>query len=975
MMNRAIPVIAALGCLTALCRADPAQAQSCPAPLHSVRPTGVPKPSSWQLAGAYDMTASLTGNSSIGVDVTGDGRKELLSFGVPGTRWQAYGYSTRTGNYEIVHSERPRTPWPSSDNTSGGLLSAVNLQLGGALKIISSAQFQINDAITHKLEVVGALDPGLGHVWVRDLDGDGTNEIISDDGVVLDVGLTRYKSLPQGGLGSNFGNFDGDANYEMLSLTGGLAEWRGGRWVEDQPAAIQYNGDMLAVTSDIDSDGVDELVYLDGNRLRVHDFAERRLLWEVEVRTEQTSDPQSGTAVNRTTSLAMADVNGDGRPDALVLTEGTPGHPGEVMAFDGRNGGKLWAFTHPALSAGGLVVDNFDTDPALEIAFSAGFPITGPFNIYIHDSATRALEWKQPEELWPVSAFAIADLTAATGPEVIVAPSGVAAEGDTRLYVRDLASMAPLLDLDSAKLPAPTTRGVYAVAVGDVMGGSNVELILSTDDGAHARVHVYSWPARTLLRTFDLDTADNIIVELQVADIDHDGDMEIVAGSGRNSLPRIHAIDARANTLLWSSPPLFDVYGRLPALKVVDLDGDQHPEIIAGGEKIVIFDGVTHAQTRIGDGTGSFTGLDIADVTGDGKLDIIAGRGILNGVSAGGELLVFAAPDWTKVKELKACATEINAVTYNPFETTRRQAFFTCDTRIGIADFGSDTSQIVSYPVALDLGVQNHLHAVRTPGGAPRLLATAKFGAFSLSPIANLPPFIAPDNTCSPQRFFKHWRAGTSGALAYLDPDGDEIAHSIVHTPLFTDFETRTDVLPDLLQLVFGVSTKFGPDMVTLKVSDGLEDSPLAVTAIYVSNSAPTLTGATNTVRAGEKFSAGLNPTDSDGDALTFEVVQAPAHGTLTLNASVYEYRANATYTGTDTFVLRASDPLLSSEPATFTMEVIAATPPAPPQPPADPGSGDSGGKSGGGGSMNLLWLLALAGLAHRGRPRRAASL
>jgi VCBS repeat-containing protein len=62
---------------------------------------------------------------------------------------------------------------------------------------------------------------------------------------------------------------------------------------------------------------------------------------------------------------------------------------------------------------------------------------------------------------------------------------------------------------------------------------------------------------------------------------------------------------------------------------------------------------------------------------------------------------------------------------------------------------------------------------------------------------------------------------------------------------------------------------------------------------------------------------------DPNGDAITAVLVSGPAHGTLTLNANgSFVYKPALNYTGTDTFVYQAKDPLGLTDTATVTIRV-----------------------------------------------------
>jgi hypothetical protein len=65
-----------------------------------------------------------------------------------------------------------------------------------------------------------------------------------------------------------------------------------------------------------------------------------------------------------------------------------------------------------------------------------------------------------------------------------------------------------------------------------------------------------------------------------------------------------------------------------------------------------------------------------------------------------------------------------------------------------------------------------------------------------------------------------------------------------------------------------------------------------------------------------------LSATDPDGQALTYAIVSAPAHGALTGEGPNLTYTPAPGYVGPDSFTFKASDGELESAPATVTLEV-----------------------------------------------------
>src|SRR5205823_5272119 len=65
-----------------------------------------------------------------------------------------------------------------------------------------------------------------------------------------------------------------------------------------------------------------------------------------------------------------------------------------------------------------------------------------------------------------------------------------------------------------------------------------------------------------------------------------------------------------------------------------------------------------------------------------------------------------------------------------------------------------------------------------------------------------------------------------------------------------------------------------------------------------------------------------LTATDVDGDALTYAMVVAPAHGALSGTAPTVTYTPAANYNGPDSFTFKANDGTLNSNVATVTLTV-----------------------------------------------------
>lgn len=71
-----------------------------------------------------------------------------------------------------------------------------------------------------------------------------------------------------------------------------------------------------------------------------------------------------------------------------------------------------------------------------------------------------------------------------------------------------------------------------------------------------------------------------------------------------------------------------------------------------------------------------------------------------------------------------------------------------------------------------------------------------------------------------------------------------------------------------------------------------------------------------------------LTATDVDGDALTYGIATAPAHGTLSGTGPTVTYTPDADFTGPDTFTFKANDGQVDSNVATASITVESSSPP-----------------------------------------------
>jgi hypothetical protein len=115
-----------------------------------------------------------------------------------------------------------------------------------------------------------------------------------------------------------------------------------------------------------------------------------------------------------------------------------------------------------------------------------------------------------------------------------------------------------------------------------------------------------------------------------------------------------------------------------------------------------------------------------------------------------------------------------------------------------------------------------------------------------------------------------------------------------------------------------------GNDSFTFKANDGKLDSAIATITIAVTPVNDRPVADAQSVSVNEDHSVGINITgsDLDGDALTFDIIDLPAHGSLSGTAPALVYTPSSNYFGSDSFSFRVSDGQTSSEPAQVSISI-----------------------------------------------------
>src|SRR5207237_1438533 len=175
-------------------------------------------------------------------------------------------------------------------------------------------------------------------------------------------------------------------------------------------------------------------------------------------------------------------------------------------------------------------------------------------------------------------------------------------------------------------------------------------------------------------------------------------------------------------------------------------------------------------------------------------------------------------------------------------------------------------------------------------------------------PVANAQSVTTAEDTAAPI------------VLTGSDVDGDALTFTIATQPAHG---TLTGTAPNVTYTP--VANYNGPDSFTYKANDGALNSNIATVAIAVAavNDPPVANAQSVTTNQDTAKAISLTATDVDGDPLTYAVVAAPTHGTLSGTAPNLTYTPAAGYFGPDSFTFKANDGTVDSAAATVSLTVV----------------------------------------------------
>ncbi len=606
---------------------------------------GVPQP--------YQMEAIM--GSGIGaarfVAVEVDGQPELFcsartdSFG-PNDYWYALRRDPGTGAW--THSY-------VSELVPAGVvrMDAAEILPGRGITLVillEDATVELRDPSSKALIgsfVSSAVSPTA--LELGDVTGDGYADILvldsaqvvvhSAGGAVLGIGAA-------GGVDLVAAQMDDDPQPEIAVTSGVVldaltltAQWdRGG---------VEF-GIRLA-SEDVDLDGRAELVAMqEPTAIRAYDVELQSRQWTIQ---NSTND-----------AISLTDVEGDGDWELLVGN----GSSGDVRCFDALTTLEEWRIQKPETGVTDVIALDVDGDGDKEVIWATGHASTVSDHLYVADWQTQQIQWRSEHIDGPLVGPEFGDLDGDGLREIVVA--GFKSEsgyGSGRLMVLDAATLRTLA-ISPVVAGGTGASGIHDVRLRDVDRDGRDEILVGTDRGYYGALEIYDYDAGvfTLQWTNPMPWPDGSpFHSVEAADVDLDGDLELICGSGMETTGSlgnfVYVYDYLMVAEEWHSGQMGGSWDKISAVAVADGDMDGRPEIFAMVENgaVYVYDGVTKALEALL--PGAFTAMSL-QILGSTTVLLLGDQ---NGRVAAG---VWNGASYQTVYERSLATVPIDGITPGP---------------------------------------------------------------------------------------------------------------------------------------------------------------------------------------------------------------------------------------------------------------------------------------------------------------------
>ena len=488
----------------------------------------------------------------------------------------------------------------------------------------------INVSYRGKISVFGPAN-NIDCIEFGDINNDSSidlNVTNGDTTYVLNNNFELIHKIPYGSKYFKIGNIDNDSKNELLYSNGKIIQLNENQITEKYDFYTANKNTQIGL-SEMNGDGILDVVYSSKDTMYVYDFKSNQLIW--------SEVWKSDYHYNRyITGLWLFDYDRDNIADIFIGDEDWDA----LYCYNGKTGAKDFSFwDNQGDGVVNIAIADFDNDANPEVIWSTGAGCTCADYFFLYDISTKSKEWQSRHYLGDFKAFDVGDVDNDNNLEIV---SGVFGEY-LKYYDHGFITV---FNAESKQIEWQNNEEIFGahvedftnVKIGDIDNDGENELLLGIEYG-YSSSYVYVFDSQYKVeRSFSIDGM-SIIIDMEISDIDNDNKNELIITSGTNVGGSTHPdewqnyiyiFDGETGDLEWKSEQLAAIGSKIGSLNVGNIDDDDAKEIVAlkyqsswrDTSTLIIIDGVSHEL--IMDTSKVYTALNIADINSDGRNEIIA---------------------------------------------------------------------------------------------------------------------------------------------------------------------------------------------------------------------------------------------------------------------------------------------------------------------------------------------------------------
>lgn len=548
------------------------------------------------------------------VDMDNDGIEEIIcAANAYGTRgyWYVLEFDSTANNYNIV--------WTSElfeeDITTLDVLDMYNNGNRQIAAGLGDGSVALYDAFAKNILARFSITySDITHIEYGDADNDGTGNFAAgtkDTIYLYDKNtFSLIRKIPYGGQYFKIGNVDTDPAVELITSTGLVLSVNGSNIVTQwQFNSIDEYASVQMELSDIDNDGIKELMVL-----QQPGFIDA---YDVDIQNHKYQIT-SNTGLD---ALTMKDVTGDGI-DELIYGDG---QWGQIHCLNAISLAQLWQITNPDNGVRGVGVADVNNDGQLEVVWSSN-------HIFIGNISTQAITWQNLAIHGPFYGIAIDDIDNNGINDIVGVSNSSELNGAGIISVFN--TLTHELEWQSTPTFFPNIwTGIWGCKIADIDNDGDKEIIICTGYLYTGAIYIIDGQTKAIVASH-VYTNENFseFYMFDVADVDNDNYLDLIVQCDDS----IYVIDPITFLRKWNSTSLENsTYNMVRSLVVGNVTGASNKQIVTAQQYLHILDPVSNQTWQ---STEKYYAATLYDFDNDGLLEIVAGNdsgkiSIINGIT------------------------------------------------------------------------------------------------------------------------------------------------------------------------------------------------------------------------------------------------------------------------------------------------------------------------------------------------------